>query len=61
MHPCLIKSFTSTSDYNTEDLDFLRAYNLQNIFRANKTNQCEKPLPYLKLKELVDKSGKNYV
>ena len=55
MYPCLTKPFYSNS--STEVLDFYRAYQLQRIFLANKGNLCKQPLPYLKLKVLVDKSG----
>ena len=56
---CLIKPFDSdTAAHSTEILDFYRAYQLQRVILIGKSKICPEPLPYQKLKELVEKSGK---
>ena len=46
-----------SSHSSAEVLDIFRAYQLELFFLANKANMCNPPLPYIKLKELVDRSG----
>ena len=53
----MTRPFDSSPDSNTEILDIYRAYMLELFFLANKANMCNPPLPYMELKELVDRSG----
>ena len=53
----MTRPFHSSPDSNTEILDIYRAYMLELFFLANKANMCNPPLPYMELKELVDRSG----
>lgn len=57
MDACLTKPFDSSSQ-SSEILDFYRAYQLQRLILIDKSKMCQQePLPYQKMKELVDKSG----
>lgn len=58
MDPCITKPFDSTSG-SSEILDFYRAYQLQRVLLTRKSKMCQEPLPYKKLKKLVEESGKN--
>ena len=53
----MTRPFDSSPHSRTEFLDIYRAYMLELFFLANKANMCNPPVPYMKLKELVDKSG----
>lgn len=56
-YECMTRPFDSSPHSSTEILDIYRAYMLELFFLANKANMCSPPLPYMELKELVDRSG----
>ena len=53
----MTRPFDSSLDSSTEILDIYRAYMLELFFLGNKADMCSPPLPYMELKELVDRSG----
>lgn len=53
----MTRPFTPSPGSSTEFLDIYRAYMLELFFLANKANMCSPPVPYMELKELVNRSG----
>ena len=53
----MTRPFTPSPGSSTEFLDIYSAYMLELFFLANKANMCSPPVPYMELKELVNRSG----